>query len=68
MAKALWSLKEARDKGKDFYDLGSVHQIRSEVRLDLQATHLKSPTAALANALERTEQKCGMASSATSEL
>ena len=47
-AKALWSSKEARDKGRDCYDLGSVQQIRarSQVRLD---------------ALERTEHNCGLA-------
>ena len=57
-AKALWSLKEAKDKGTDVYDLGSVQQIqtRFQVRLALWAIHLKSLAAALANALERTEQ------------
>ena len=57
--KALWSLKEAKDKGIDCFDLGSVQKIqtRSQVRLDLCAIRLKSPTAALANALERTEHK-----------
>ena len=52
------------------HDLSSVQQIqtRPQERLALWAIHLKSPTAALANAVERAEQKCGMASSATSEL
>ena len=36
-AKALWSLREAKDKGIDFYDLGSVKQIQ---------TRLRSPTGA----------------------
>ena len=46
-AKALWSLKEAKDKGLDFYGLGSVQKIqtRPRVRLDLWALHLKSPPA-----------------------
>ena len=41
-AKALWPLKEAKDKGVDFYDLGSLHKIqtRPQVRLDLWAIHL----------------------------
>ena len=58
-AKALWSFTEAKDKRIDGYDRGSVQRIqtRSHVRLDLWAVHLKSPTAALANALERTEHK-----------
>ena len=70
-AQALWSLKEAKDKGKDCNDLGSMQKIqtRSQIRLDLRAIHLKSPTASLADALERTEQKSALArSSATSEL
>ena len=70
-ANALWSLKEAKDKGIDFYDLGSVQksQTRPHVRLDLWAIHLWSPPAALADALKRTERRCGPAqSSATSEL
>ena len=56
--KALWSLKDAKDKGVDFFDLGSVQKIqtRPQVRLDLWAIHLKSPTAALATALERVGQ------------
>ena len=46
-ARALWALAEAKDKGKDVYDLGSVQKIqtRSQVRLYLWATHLKSPMA-----------------------
>ena len=50
-------LKEAKDKGV-FYDLGSVQKIqtRPQARLDLWAIHLKSLTAALADALKRTEQ------------
>ena len=70
-AQALWSLKEAKDKGTDFHDLGRVQKIqtRSQVRLALWAIHLKSPTAALANALEQTEQNNGLAQrTATSEL
>ena len=59
--KALLALKEAKDKGIDVYDLGSVQQIqtRSQLRLALWAIHLKSPTAALADALKHTEQTCG---------
>ena len=55
-AKALWSLKEA-----DFHDLGSVQKIqtRLQLTLDLWAIHLKSPTAALAGALRRTEDGAG---------
>ena len=62
------SLTEAKDKGIDFYDLGSVQKIqaRPQVRLDLWTIHPKSPTAALANALEWAEQ-CGKAPSVTSE-
>ena len=62
--------KEAKDKGTNFYDLGSVQKIqtRSQVSLDLWAIHMKGPTAALADKLKRTEQKSGLASSATSEL
>ena len=69
-AKALWSLKETKDKRTDFYDLDSVQKIQtgSQVRLDLWAIQLKSPTAAVASAPKRTEQKCGSArSSATSD-
>ena len=69
-AKALWSFTEAEDEGTDFYDLGVVQKIqtRPKVKLDLWAIHLRRPTAALADALERTEQKCGPTqSSATSE-
>ena len=70
-AKAVWSLKEAKDKGIDFYDLGSVQKIQtgSQVRLDLWATQLKTSGAAVAGAPKRTEHKCGSArSSATSDV
>ena len=42
----LWSLKKAKDKGANFYDLGSVQKIqtRSQVRLGFWAIHMKSPT------------------------
>ena len=30
-AKAPWSLKEAKDKGTDFYDLGSVQKIKNKI-------------------------------------
>ena len=65
----LLSLKEANDKGIDCCDLGRVQKIqtRSHIMVDPWAIHLKSPTVALASALERTEQTCGMASSATRE-
>ena len=64
-ARALWTLKEAKDKGIDFYDLGSVQKVRtrSQVRLDYWAIHLKSPTAALADALRRTRDGAGRAQS-----
>ena len=47
--------KEAKDKGVHFRDLDSVQKThtRPQVRLDLLAIHLKSPTAARANALKR---------------
>ena len=56
--RALWSPKEAKDKGVVFYDLGSVEKILtiSQVRIDLQAIHLESPSAVLAKALDCTEQ------------
>ena len=40
-AKALWTLKEAKDKGIGFHDLGSAQktQTRFQVRLDLWAIH-----------------------------
>ena len=58
-AKALASSEEAKDKGINFYDLGSVQKIqtRSQVRWDCWSIHLKSPRVALATALERPEQK-----------
>ena len=58
-AKALWSLKETKDKGTDFYDLDSVQKIQtgSQVRLDLWAIQLKSPTAAVASAPKRNRAK-----------
>ena len=57
-AKVLRALKEARDKGIDCYDAGREKKIqtRSQVRLDFVGIHLKSPTAALAKALEGLEQ------------
>ena len=51
-AKVLFRFDKSKDKGADFYD----------------AVHLKNPTAALAKTLDRTEQKCGLASSATSDV
>ena len=61
--KALWSWKEAKDEGTDFWDLGSVQpiQTRSQVRWDLWGMHLKSPTAALADAVSDTEDGAGRA-------
>ena len=58
-AMALWTLKEAKDKGRNVYDLGTVQKIQttSHVRLDPWAIVLKSPTAALADVLKRTEEK-----------
>ena len=56
-AKALWLLTKVKDTGMDVYDLGSVQKIQARplhVRLDLWAIHLKSPTAALADAVKRT--------------
>ena len=53
-------MEEIRRKQKTkkyiFYDLDSVQKIqtRPQESLDLWATHLKSPTAALAHTLERT--------------
>ena len=67
-AKALRCLNGARDKGIDVSHVGHAKKIqaRSKVKLDLWAIHLKSPTAALATALEGLEQSEGV-SSVTSE-
>ena len=56
--KHLGLLKKQQPNGIDSSDLGSVQKIptRSQIRLDLWAIHLKSPPAALAKALECTEQ------------
>ena len=50
-AKALWSLKDAKKTKDLIFYLGSAQklQTRPQVRTDLWAIHLKSPTAALAN-------------------
>ena len=57
-AKAPWSAKEAKDEGIDFYDVGSVQQIQTYGRTAASlGNHLRSPTAALADALKRTEEK-----------
>ena len=60
-AKALWSFDRSNVKGIDFYDLGSVQEIqtRSQVSLDLWAIHLKSRTAALADADAREVEQVG---------
>ena len=61
--KARWSLEEVEDKRIVGYDLGSVQKIqtRSPVRVGLWAFHLKSPTAALTDALRRTGDGAGRA-------
>ena len=60
-AKALWTLKGAKDKGTGYFDLSSVQQIetRSKVRLALWEIYMRSPTAALEEALKRTEDSMG---------
>ena len=59
--KALWSLKQAKDKGIDFYDLGSVQKIQTRPlsKVGSPATHLKSPTAALPDVLRRKMEQDG---------
>ena len=51
-------MKEANDKGVDYYDTNHQQEFetRAQFRLNLWAIHLKSPTAALAKALECLEQ------------
>ena len=53
-ANVLWAMKEARDRGVDYY--GTNHrkeiQTRSQLEQSKSAIHLKSPTAALAEAME----------------
>ena len=51
--------------GYGIYDLGSEQliQTRSQVRLDLWAIHLRSPIAAVGEALRRTEDGAGRAHS-----
>ena len=62
-------MKEAKDKGIDFHDLGSVQQFqtRSQVHLAQWAIHLWSPTSVPADALRRTKEKCGSATVISSE-
>ena len=57
-AKVLWTMKEAKDKGVDFYHTNHQKEIRTraQFRLNLWAIHLKNPTAALAKALECLDQ------------
>ena len=50
-AKLLWAMREAKDTGVDYYDTQ-----RAQFTLNLWVIHLKSPTAALAKALECLEQ------------
>ena len=55
---ALCATKEAKDKGVNFFDSGHENEIkmRAQPRLDSWAIQFKSPTAALAKALEGLEQ------------
>ena len=64
-ARALWSLKDAKRQRNRFLRSWQCAEdyTRSQVRLDLWAIHLKSPTAALADALRRTEDGAAMAQS-----
>ena len=58
-AKVLWTMNEAKDRGQDHCDPGHQKELqtRDQFRLNLWAIiHLKSPTTALAKALECLEQ------------
>ena len=56
--KSAVGMKEAKDKGVDYYDTNHSTEIqtRAPFRLNLWAVHRKSPTAALAKALECLDQ------------
>ena len=57
-ADVLWALKEATNRGVDFYDASHEKEIktRAHVRLDVWAIHLKKSTTALAKTLEGLDQ------------
>ena len=55
-AIALWSMRDAKANGEAYYDRGGEHvENSSAVRQALWEAHVKSPTAALEEALRRTE-------------
>ena len=56
-AKALWSIADPTANGEAYYDRNSERQIESRTagRQALWEAHMKSPTAALKEALKRTE-------------
>ena len=54
-AKVLWALKDAKDKGVDFRRRGQGRRHQDERKAGLLG-NLKTPTAALAKALEGLEQ------------
>ena len=62
-ARALWTLKEAKDEGEGDCDPSSELQTesRAQMRQALWEAHVKSPTAALEEALRRTEERAGQA-------
>ena len=51
-AKALWAMKAARDRDKEFYDPAHKEDILGKTRLDLWEEHITDSIAALARALE----------------
>ena len=57
-ANVLWDMEEAKDRGTNNCDTNpKKKKTRAQIRLNMWAIHLKSPTAALAKAFEGREQR-----------
>ena len=58
-AKALWTVKAAKHRKEEFYDLAREEDIskRNETRLELCVEHLKDPIAALDKAFKCVESQ-----------